>query len=347
MDTRMIGTPIKGEDNRYHYLYLMHNNINDNYYYGVHTCDDLNDGYCGSGSKLKIALQKYGKESFTKYILEFYKDYKSLLLREKEIVNENLLQDPKCYNLIEGGGIAGSLGRCTVKDKEGNTLSVIVNHPLIGSEYQSINTGYIQTKDSNGICHRVKKDDPRIKSGELVGVAKGFAAMRDKNGNCIKVPKDDPRIKSGELISIVKNTVSVTDSIGNRYRVSKDDPRIKSGELHYHTENRITVIDKDGNTLSVYIDDPRLKSGEFVSINLNRKYVHKNGKNKMIYKNDLQKYLDDGWVLGLYKKGTIMVHKNGKRTLIKPIDLQKYLDDGWKRGQGKTKPKPGRPKKCK
>ena len=33
MDTRIIGTPIKGEDNRYHYLYLMHNNINDNYYY--------------------------------------------------------------------------------------------------------------------------------------------------------------------------------------------------------------------------------------------------------------------------------------------------------------------------
>ena len=315
MDTRIIGTPIKGEDNRYHYLYLMHNNINDNYYYGVHTCDDLNDGYCGSGSKLKIALQKYGKESFTKYILEFYKDYKSLLSREKEIVNEKLLRDPKCYNLIEGGGISGSLGRCTVKDKEGNTLSVIVNHPLIGSEYQSINMGYIQTKDSNGICHRVKKDDPRI--------------------------------KSGELISIVKNTVSVIDSIGNRYRVSKDDPRIKSGELHYHTENRITVVDKDGNSLSVYIDDPRLKSGELVSINLNRKYIHKNGKNKMIYKNDLQKYLDDGWVLGLYKKGTIMVHKNGKRILIKPIDLQKYLDDGWERGQGKTKPKSGRPKKSK
>ena len=249
MDTRIIGTPIKGEDNRYHYLYLMHNNINDNYYYGVHTCDDLNDGYCGSGSKLKIALQKYGKESFTKYILEFCKDYKSLLLREKEIVNENLLQDPKCYNLIGGGGIAGSLGRCVVKDKEGNTLSVIVNHPLIGSEYQSINKGYIQTKDSNGICHRVEKDDPRI--------------------------------KSGELISIVKNTVSITDSIGNRYRVSKDDPRIKSGEL--------------------------------VSINLNRKYVYKNGKNKMIYEND----------------------------------LQKYLDDGWERGQGKTKQKPGRPKKYK
>ena len=67
----------------------------------------------------------------------------------------------------------------------------------------------------------------------------------------------------------------------------------------------------------------------------------------MIYKNDLQKYLDDGWVLGLYKKGTIMVHKNGERMLIKPIDLHKYLDDGWERGQGKTKPKPGRPKKCK
>ena len=347
MEVRIIGNPFTGEDNRYHYLYLIHNNINGHYYYGVHNCDDLYDGYCGSGTRLKMAFQKYGKESFTKYIIEFFQNRKELLNKEAEIVNEELLNDPKCYNLVLGGGSPGCENMVLVRDENHDILRVSVNDPGIGTKYQHINKGYTMVKKSDGSRFniRVRVDDPRLQSGELVGISKGYACMKDREGNILKVNKDDPRIKSGELISIVKDTVSVCDANGNNFRTSKDDPRIKSGELHYHTEGRLTVVDKYGNTCSVKVDDPRIKSGELISVNLNRKYINKNGKNKMIYEKDLQYYLDDGWKLGIYKCGSIIVNKNGERRLIKPSDLQYYLDNGWSRGQGKTKSKSGRPKK--
>ena len=34
---------------KYHYLYKITNNITSEYYYGVHSTDDINDGYFESG----------------------------------------------------------------------------------------------------------------------------------------------------------------------------------------------------------------------------------------------------------------------------------------------------------
>ena len=65
----------------------------------------------------------------------------------------------------------------TVKDKNGNTLSVSVN-------------------------------DPRYLSGELVGVMKGLVSVKDKDGNKMVVSKNDPRYLSGELVSTRKKSVS-------------------------------------------------------------------------------------------------------------------------------------------
>lgn len=61
------------------------------------------DGYFGSGKRLKSEVKKYGKENFKKEILEVCLDRKSLELREAEIVNEEFLIDPLCLNLKNGG----------------------------------------------------------------------------------------------------------------------------------------------------------------------------------------------------------------------------------------------------
>lgn len=91
------------KQHKYHYIYKTINLVNGKYYYGMHSTDNLNDDYIGSGQMLWHAIKKYGRENFKKEILEFFPDRSSLKEREKLIVNEDLVRDPVCMNLTIGG----------------------------------------------------------------------------------------------------------------------------------------------------------------------------------------------------------------------------------------------------
>jgi len=89
---------------KFNYFYQIKNKINGNYYFGVHKTDNLDDGYMGSGKRLKYAIEKYGPENFEKEILEFFNTYEEALDFEYSIVTEEIIIDPSCYNLTLGGG---------------------------------------------------------------------------------------------------------------------------------------------------------------------------------------------------------------------------------------------------
>lgn len=92
---------VKGQ--KYHTLYRTTCTVTGNYYIGVHSTDNLEDGYLGSGLRLKRSVQKHGIENHTKEFLEFFECREKLMQREAEVVNEILLQDSKCMNLKKGG----------------------------------------------------------------------------------------------------------------------------------------------------------------------------------------------------------------------------------------------------
>lgn len=94
---------------KYHYIYKTTNLINEKYYIGMHSTDDLEDGYIGSGKRLWYSIKKYGKENFKCEILEMLVDRSSLKEREKELVNEETLKDDRCMNLKIGGEGGGKL----------------------------------------------------------------------------------------------------------------------------------------------------------------------------------------------------------------------------------------------
>jgi hypothetical protein len=91
------------KQHKWHYIYKTTCNVNEKYYIGMHSTSNLEDGYMGSGKRLGYSIKKYGRENHTVEILEWLPDRSSLKNREREIVNEEILKDELCLNLIIGG----------------------------------------------------------------------------------------------------------------------------------------------------------------------------------------------------------------------------------------------------
>jgi len=88
---------------KYHFIYKTVNVLTGRYYYGMHSTDNLDDDYLGSGKRLRYSVRKYGGNNHKREIIEFCKDRKSLIQREMEIVNLNEIAKEKCMNLRIGG----------------------------------------------------------------------------------------------------------------------------------------------------------------------------------------------------------------------------------------------------
>ena len=90
-------------EKRYHFLYKTTNLKNGRYYLGMHSTSKLDDGYLGSGKRLRRSIRKYGKENFKVEILEFFKSREDLIIGEKKLITEDTLKDKLCMNLKPGG----------------------------------------------------------------------------------------------------------------------------------------------------------------------------------------------------------------------------------------------------
>ena len=87
----------------FHFIYKTTDVRNGNFYIGMHSTNNLDDGYIGSGTRLKHLIYKHGNDIFNMEILEFLPDRKSLRLRESELVTSDLILEEKCMNLKPGG----------------------------------------------------------------------------------------------------------------------------------------------------------------------------------------------------------------------------------------------------
>jgi len=216
----------------FNYLYRITNLINHKIYIGCHQTDNLDDGYMGSGTWIKYALNKYGQENFKKEILEYFLDAESMFNTEAKMVTREFIKDTNNYNLSEGG-------RGGFKGEE------CYNNPSRNNKLSLANRGIVSAKTIDGQIIRIPKTDPRFITKELVGHTKGKTALKDAVGNILIVDVNDTRYLSGELVGFSKGIAMVKDQDGNTYRISKDDPRILSGELVGITKGLIQTIDSN------------------------------------------------------------------------------------------------------
>lgn len=87
-----------------YYIYRTTNLINGKTYIGQHKYKKLNDGYLGSGSYFRRAIEKYGKENFVKEILYSNIQYKETAddIERFAIAKERKLGKAE-YNIANGG----------------------------------------------------------------------------------------------------------------------------------------------------------------------------------------------------------------------------------------------------
>ena len=82
-------------------IYVIINNVNNKIYIGKDKHN--NPKYYGSGKRIKYAIRKYGKENFSKFIIDVTpQNDKELGKLETQYINPHLGKD-YCYNIGDGG----------------------------------------------------------------------------------------------------------------------------------------------------------------------------------------------------------------------------------------------------
>ena len=144
----------------HHYIYKVTNNITGKIYIGQHQTYRKYDYYLGSGKYILKAIKKYGKENFTKEILEecipcrHYKD-----LAEIRYIREYNCIHPNGYNLSSGGN--GPIG---YKHTDETKLKL----SILGKGRLAWNKGLkgVTTAWNKGIKNSTGKRDPNYVHSE-------------------------------------------------------------------------------------------------------------------------------------------------------------------------------------
>ena len=166
----------------------------------MHSTDNLDDGYRGSGKRLWYSIRKYGWETHSFSILEFLPNRKCLKERERTIVNEDLLNNPQCLNLKLGGDGGGKFKdtehqqKCSaVGGKTGGKIAGKLNgRANFQKAHQTMkNRGTLFTLGMLGKKHSENTKVKMSKSGSGNKNSQFGARWMSKDGQITKVKRDN------------------------------------------------------------------------------------------------------------------------------------------------------------
>lgn len=120
------------------YVYVTINKINGKKYIGKHKSSVFDNKYCGSGTILKKAILKNGRENFHTDVIRWCKTEAELNESEKNIIDDfNAVESKEYYNIAEGGSGGNTRLGMTEQQKEeyNRKLSISLkgsNNPMYG-----------------------------------------------------------------------------------------------------------------------------------------------------------------------------------------------------------------------
>lgn len=211
-------------ENKVYTVYKTTNTINGKYYIGVHKTSNPYDDYIGSGKILKRAIEKYGRENFTKEIINTFETPEEAYLLESQLVTFELIESKDSYNLKEGGqGGFDYINKENLNDGSGRTKGALVRNKLFWDRYNSDIDFYNEMKQKM-----------------IDGSKKGVSVLKDKYPEGIwknKNHTDETKQKMSLVQSNIDRTgnnnpqygkIWITDGINNKM--------IKKEELDFWIE---------------------------------------------------------------------------------------------------------------
>jgi hypothetical protein len=191
-------------------VYKITNKIDGKFYIGVHKTNNPNDSYMGSGTYIKNAIKKHGKENFTKQILFVTEDKDEAYKKEAEMTVDFLRTDS--YNLRQGG--VGGFTRENALKGNAAALKILTTEQLSSNGkkgYQAIaNMDHKELGKLGGL-----KNKGKPKSEEFKQKLRDVWANKDDIGISIEKIEQIKQLKtqgvSGKAISdvvgVCRNTV--------------------------------------------------------------------------------------------------------------------------------------------
>lgn len=274
----------------YYTVYKITCLANGKYYVGCHKTDNLDDGYMGSGVLITRLVKKYGLHSFTKEYLAIFDNPNDMFEMESQIVNEEFLVNESTLNLALGG----------------NGGWMTVNSSLTHEDRQKIsklgNVAYKEklNSDSDFATKIGKKISDSLKSQWEQGLfaekpLTGFYKLT-KEGEFHHTSETKEKIKNS-LAKKLQGTVWVKNKDLNLTK------QIPVDELQNHLddgwEKGRLLSDKGREKLK------QQKSGaQHSCFGRCRIYHEELKKNKMVPKDDLSHWFNEGWKLGFQKQLT-------------------------------------------
>jgi hypothetical protein len=143
-----------------HYLYKIKNKLNGKIYIGIHSTDNIDDGYMGSGVLIIKAIERYGKDNFTKTIIKYCDNRELLVELEKKVVNKKFVSRRDTYNVTVGG-----LGSASTWEKSNETIAYKLKNDSIWAEKRSLNISLgVRNAMKKGKCSTANREFQRIRN---------------------------------------------------------------------------------------------------------------------------------------------------------------------------------------
>lgn len=215
-------TPIRASRRKYHIIYKTTCLVTGKWYIGMHSTDDLGDGYMGSGQQLRRSVKKYGKECHKTEVLEYLPDREALWKREEELITKKLMEDELCMNLATGG--------------QGKVDRPLVTKASTEAKLSAASKAAVRTEEWCAKISASNRGKPKPRSEE------GDKAWREKVVG--RKPTDDQieRLKAGQQSS---------EQFKKRYRpFSVDDVTYQNGR------EAVTALGLKGSTLTYRLLSP-------------------------------------------------------------------------------------------
>ena len=150
-------------------IYKTTNIINEKYYIGMHRTEEPNDDYLGSGVALQRSIKKYGKENFKKEILFVFDTEIEMQNKEKELVNEDVVNDANSYNMTIGG--KGSWSHINSSGENNpNYGKALWKEGKTEEEIDEINRKRASPGEKNGMYGKTHTEEVRKKLSEINSV---------------------------------------------------------------------------------------------------------------------------------------------------------------------------------